>query len=110
MLGKYGAQVYADWISHKVKFDSPQILDAMTIVHNWMQNPAWVNGGYGGVQSIAATTFQNAGYPILKNQCAMLQQASFYEAQWPSWHHGQPERRHLRLQAARGQPGDPHPG
>jgi alpha-glucoside transport system substrate-binding protein len=84
VLGKYGAQVYADWISHKVKFDSPQILSAMTIVHNWMQNPAWVNGGYGNVQSIAGTQFQNAGYPIQKNQCAMLQQASFYEAQWPN--------------------------
>jgi alpha-glucoside transport system substrate-binding protein len=84
VLGKYGAQVYADWISHKVKFASPQIEDAMTIVHNWMQNPAWVNGGFGSVQSIAGTTFQNAGFPILKNQCAMLQQASFYEAQWPT--------------------------
>jgi alpha-glucoside transport system substrate-binding protein len=82
VLGKYGAQVYADWISHKAKFDSPQILSAMTIVHNWMQNPAWVNGGFGNVQTIAGTQFQNAGYPILKNQCAMLQQASFYEAQW----------------------------
>jgi alpha-glucoside transport system substrate-binding protein len=84
VLGKYGAQVYANWISHKIKFNSPQITDAMTIVHNWMQNPAWVNGGFGSVQSIAGTTFQNAGLPILKNQCAMLQQASFYEAQWPS--------------------------
>jgi alpha-glucoside transport system substrate-binding protein len=84
VLGKYGAQVYADWISHKIKFDSPQILSAMTIVHNWMQNPAWVNGGFGNVQSIAGTQFQNAGYPIQKNQCAMLQQASFYEAQWPT--------------------------
>ena len=84
VLGKYGAQVYADWISHKVKFASPQIEDAMTIVHNWMQNPAWVNGGFGSVQSIAGTTFQNAGIPIQKNQCAMLQQASFYEAQWPA--------------------------
>ncbi len=83
VLGKYGAGVYANWISHKVKFDSPQILAAMTIVHNWMQNPAWVNGGFGGIQTIAGTQFQNAGYPIPKNQCAMLQQASFYEAQWP---------------------------
>jgi alpha-glucoside transport system substrate-binding protein len=83
VLGKYGAKVYADWISHKIKFNSPQILDAMTTVHNWMQNPAWVNGGFGSVQTIAGTTFQNAGMPILKNQCAMLQQASFYEAQWP---------------------------
>jgi alpha-glucoside transport system substrate-binding protein len=84
VLGKYGAKVYSDWVSHKVKFNSPQILDAMNTVHNWMQNPAWVNGGYGGVSSIAATTFQNAGAPILKSQCAMLQQASFYEAQWPA--------------------------
>ena len=84
VLGQYGAQVYSNWVSHKIKFNSPQILAAMTTVHNWMQNPAWVNGGYGGVSSIAATTFQNAGLPILKNQCAMLQQASFYEAQWPT--------------------------
>ena len=48
-----------------------------------MQNPEWVNGGYGNVKTIASTTFQNAGLPILKNKCAMLQQASFYEAQWP---------------------------
>jgi len=84
VLGQYGAQVYNDWVSHKIKFASPQIEAAMTTVHNWMQNPAWVNGGFGGVSSIAATTFQNAGAPILKNQCAMLQQASFYEAQWPA--------------------------
>ncbi|MEO8749392.1 MAG: ABC transporter substrate-binding protein, partial [Allobranchiibius sp.] len=83
VLSTYGGQVYDDWISHKVKFDSPQILAAMKTVKGYMQNPAWVNGGYGGVQSIATTTFQNAGLPILKNQCAMLQQASFYEAQWP---------------------------
>jgi alpha-glucoside transport system substrate-binding protein len=83
VLSTYGGQVYDDWISHKVKFDSPQIQAAMQTVKGYMQNPAWVNGGYGGVQSIATTTFQNAGLPILKNQCAMLQQASFYEAQWP---------------------------
>jgi alpha-glucoside transport system substrate-binding protein len=83
VLGKYGGQVYDDWISHKIKFDSPQILDAMNIVKGWMQNPAWANGGYGDVKSIATTTFQTAGFPILKNKCGMLQQASFYEAQWP---------------------------
>jgi alpha-glucoside transport system substrate-binding protein len=83
VLGKYGGSVYDDWISHKVKFASPQIEGAMQIVHNWMQNPNWVNGGFGGVSSIASTQFQNAGFPILKNKCAMLQQASFYEAQWP---------------------------
>src|SRR5665647_2089205 len=83
VLGSFGGQVYNDWISHKVTFSSPQIQQAMKVVVDWMQNPAWVNGGYGNVKTIATTTFQNAGLPILKNQCGMLQQASFYEAQWP---------------------------
>jgi len=83
VLGTYGGQVYDDWISHKVTFSSQQITKAMQTVANWMQNPAWVNGGYGDVKTIATTTFQKAGTPILKNKCGMLQQASFYEAQWP---------------------------
>jgi alpha-glucoside transport system substrate-binding protein len=83
VLGANGGQVYDDWISHKVKFSDPKIEDAMKTVAQYMQNPSWVNGGHGNVKTIATTTFQNAGLPILKNQCAMLQQASFYEAQWP---------------------------
>jgi alpha-glucoside transport system substrate-binding protein len=83
VLGTYGGQVYDDWISHKVKFSDSKIQDAMKTVASYMQNSQYVNGGHGDVKSIATTTFQNAGLPILKNQCAMLQQASFYEAQWP---------------------------
>jgi alpha-glucoside transport system substrate-binding protein len=83
VLGQYGGDVYDKWVSHDVKFNSPEITGAMQTVHGWMQNPAWVNGGYGDVKSIATTTFQNAGLPILTGKCWMLQQASFYEAQWP---------------------------
>ncbi|NYI40175.1 ABC transporter substrate-binding protein [Demequina lutea] len=83
VLGTYGGQVYDDWISHKVTFSDPKIQAAMKTVADWMLNPAWVNGGYGNVQTVATTTFQDAGLPILKNECGMLQQASFYEAQWP---------------------------
>ncbi|GAA4844330.1 ABC transporter substrate-binding protein [Luteimicrobium xylanilyticum] len=83
VLGTYGGDVYDDWISHKIKFSDSQIQDAMKTVQNWMLNPDWVNGGYGDVKTIATTTFQNAGLPILKDKCGMLQQASFYEAQWP---------------------------
>jgi alpha-glucoside transport system substrate-binding protein len=79
VLGKEGGQVYDDWVSHKVKFSDPQIEDAMNVVQNWMLNPKYV----GNVKSIATTTFQNAGLPILQGKCWMLQQASFYEAQWP---------------------------
>jgi alpha-glucoside transport system substrate-binding protein len=84
VLGKYGGSVYDDWVSHKVTFSSPQIQDALQTVQNWMLNPAWVNGGFGNVKTIASTTFQDAGKPILTGKCYLLQQASFYEAQWPT--------------------------
>jgi alpha-glucoside transport system substrate-binding protein len=83
VLSTFGGDVYDQWISHQVKFNSPQIKQAMQTVAGWMLNPAWVNGGIGNVKTIATTTFQDAGKPILTNKCAMLQQASFYEAQWP---------------------------
>jgi len=84
VLRQGGGSVYDDWVSHKVKFADPPIQQAMQTVAGWMQNPAWVNGGFGGVKTIATTTFQDAGKPIPKGQCWMLQQASFYEAQWPT--------------------------
>jgi len=84
VLGKDGGQVYDDWVSHKITFSSPQIQSALTTVQNWMLNPAWVNGGFGNVKTIASTTFQDAGKPILTGKCYLLQQASFYEAQWPT--------------------------
>ncbi|MGH3416801.1 MAG: extracellular solute-binding protein, partial [Actinocrinis sp.] len=84
VLGKYGGDVYDKWVSHEIKFSDPQIQDALTTVQNWMLNPAWVNAGFGAVKTIASTTFQDAGKPILKGNCYMLQQASFYEAQWPT--------------------------
>ena len=80
VLRNSGPAVYDDWISHKVKFNSPEIQAAMGLLDNWMRKPGWVLGGNKGV---ATTTFQLAGVPILKGQCDMLQQASFYEAQWP---------------------------
>lgn len=83
VLRQFGPDVYDQWVSHQVKFDSPQITQAMDTLAAWMKNPAWVNGGFGDVKSIATTTFQDAGKPILQGQCWMLQQASFYKAQWP---------------------------
>ena len=78
-----GGQVYDDWISHKVKFSDAPIQAAMKTLAGWYQNPAWVNAGFGDVKTIATTTFQDAGKPILTGKCWMLQQASFYGAQFP---------------------------
>lgn len=83
VLGTYGGDVYDQWVSHQIKFSDPKIEAAMKTVADYMQNPAYVNGGYGNVKTIATTTFQDAGLPILQGKCSMLQQASFYEAQWP---------------------------
>jgi len=83
MLGQNGGDVYDKWVSHDIKFNSPEVKAAMTTMAGWMQNPAWVNAGIGDVKSIATTTFQDAGKPILTSKCYMLQQASFYGAQWP---------------------------
>ena len=85
VLRQSGPDVYDQWVSHQVKFNSPQITQAMNTLAGWMKNPAWDNAGYGDVKTIATTTFQNAGKPILDGQCAMLQQASFYAAQWLSF-------------------------
>jgi alpha-glucoside transport system substrate-binding protein len=84
VMRQSGPDVYDKWISHDVKFNSPEITKAMDTLNGWMRNPKYVNGGYGDVKTIATTTFQNAGLPILKGQCYMLQQASFYQAQWPT--------------------------
>jgi alpha-glucoside transport system substrate-binding protein len=78
-----GGDVYDKWVSHTIKFNSPEITGAMQTVANWMLNPKYVNGGFGDVKSVATTTFQDAGKPILNGNCYMLQQASFYGAQWP---------------------------
>jgi alpha-glucoside transport system substrate-binding protein len=79
VLRDSGPTVYDDWISHKVKFDSPEIKSAMTLLDNWMRKDGWV---VGGSKTVATTTFQDAGAPLLTGKCMFLQQASFYEAQW----------------------------
>ena len=85
VMRQSGGDVYDKWISHEIKFDSPEITKAMDQVAAWMKNDKYVNAGIGNVASIATTTFQNGGKPILDGKCGMYQQASFYAAQWPSF-------------------------
>ncbi len=84
VMRQSGPDVYDKWISHDVKFDSPEITKALDTLNGWMRNPKNVNGGFGDVKTIATTTFQDAGHPIVQNKCWMLQQASFYANQWPT--------------------------
>jgi alpha-glucoside transport system substrate-binding protein len=84
MLRDAGADTYNKWVAHDIPFNDPTVVEALDRVGAILKNPKYVNGGYGDVKSIATTTFQDGGLPILKGQCAMHRQASFYAANWPA--------------------------
>ncbi|MGN8244549.1 ABC transporter substrate-binding protein [Cellulomonas soli] len=84
VLRTAGGDVYDQWITNDVKFNDPQIAEALGKVGDILKNPDYVNGGLGDVSSIAATTFQDGGLPIVTSGlCYMHRQASFYAANWP---------------------------
>jgi alpha-glucoside transport system substrate-binding protein len=88
VLRQSGGDIYDQWVAGTVKFSSPEITKAFDTVASWMKNPDYVNAGFGDVKTIATTAFQDAGKPILDGKCGMLQQASFYAAQWDSFKKG----------------------
>lgn len=83
VLRTAGPEVYDQWVTGEVKFSDPQIKGAFEEVEKILLNPDYVNGGFGGVDSIVTTTFNDGGLPILDGNCSLHHQASFYEAQWP---------------------------
>ena len=85
LLRTSGGDVYDKWLTNEVKFDSPEVKEALAKVGEILKNPDYVNGGYGDVASIATTTFQDGGLPLVEEEplCYMHRQASFYAANWP---------------------------
>lgn len=83
VLRTAGPEAYDQWVAGELKFDSPEIREAFDMVGEILLNPEYVNGGFGGVESIVSTTFNDGGLPILDGNCSLHHQASFYEAQWP---------------------------
>lgn len=83
MLRTAGPEAYDKWIKHEIPFNDPQVETAMDKMGAILKDPKYVNGGFGDVKSIATTTFQDGGQPILQKKCYMHRQASFYAANWP---------------------------
>jgi alpha-glucoside transport system substrate-binding protein len=83
LLLKYsGTSVYNDWVTGKVKFNSPQVLQAA----NEFDKLLLTNGNtYGGRSSIATTNFQTTGTPLVANppKCYLYEQGSFASAFFP---------------------------
>lgn len=83
VLRTAGPDVYDQWVTHEIPFNDPQIVAAIDAVGDYLLNEDFVNGGIGDVRSIATTSFNDGGLPILDGSCYMYRMASFYEAQWP---------------------------
>lgn len=82
MLRVNGPAVYDQWVAHQIPFNGPQATAALDAAGAYIKNAKYMNGGFGDVKSIATTTWQDAGGPVLKNQCAMYKQGSFYSGIW----------------------------
>ena len=83
LLRDQGPDVYDQWVSHAIPFNDPKVVSATDRVGSILKNDKYVNGGLGGVKSIATTAFQAGGTPITTGKCALHRQASFYANQWP---------------------------
>ena len=83
VLRQAGAEAYDAWVAGDLDFNSPEIIEAFDTFGAIAKDPAYVNGGLGGPESIVSTSFNDGGLPILEGNCSLHHQASFYEAQWP---------------------------
>jgi len=82
MLRLSGPETYDKWVNHEIPFNGPEGNAALDAVGQYLKNPAYVNGGYGDVKSIATTTFQDGGLPIVDGTCSLHRMANFYAANW----------------------------
>jgi alpha-glucoside transport system substrate-binding protein len=83
MLRKSGPEEYDKWVKHEIPFNSAGPVAALDEAGKILKSDKYVNGGLGDVKSIAGTTFQDGGLPILDATCSLHRQASFYAANWP---------------------------
>lgn len=80
VLRQSGTDVYDQWVSHEIPFNSPEIVDAMAAV-----NDLWATEGmvYASGGSIASTPFGDNAQPLIDGDCMMHRQASFFASNMP---------------------------
>lgn len=82
LLRTAGPSTYDAWVKHEIPFDSPEVAAAMQRVGSILKNPRYVNAGFGAGSTMARTSFQEGGLPILERSCSLHRQASFYANYW----------------------------
>jgi alpha-glucoside transport system substrate-binding protein len=83
VLRTAGPDVYDQWYTHEIPFNDPQVAEAWDAAGQILKNDEFVNAGLGGIDSIATTPWDGAGFGILDGSCWMHRAANFYQAQWP---------------------------
>ena len=81
MLRINGAEVYDQWVQHKIPFNDPKVKAVADAVGAYVKNAKYI-GSENAVKAIASTKFQEGGFPILQGKCYMHKQASFYAGVW----------------------------
>ncbi|RLV50781.1 carbohydrate ABC transporter substrate-binding protein [Nocardioides mangrovicus] len=71
-----GADVYKDWVTHKVKFDSDDVKKAFDTFDQLLLTDG---NTYGGSKAIVSTNFANTGNPMFQSppKCGLWEQGSF---------------------------------
>ena len=77
-----GPEVYDQWITHDVKFADQPIADALAEVGALLKDPKFVNGGFGDVQTIASTEFNDVKTPILTGDCIFTRQSAAFDSNY----------------------------
>ena len=80
VLRQGGPEVYDNWVAGDVKFTDPEIKDAFDAVGLILQNPDYVNAGFGDIKSINSTAFGDVAAKVADGSCPLTHQASFLSA------------------------------
>lgn len=79
VLRQSGTDVYDQWVQNKIPFTDPKIASAFDEVGKILLDPKYVNAGFGDVKSIVTTPFGDPATALVKGQCELHHQASFYD-------------------------------
>ncbi len=80
MLRMKGPDVYDQWYTHEIPFNDPEVIEVTDAVYDLWSQEGYV---YGGVETVASTSFSEAGLPLLDGGCQMHRQGNFYSANFP---------------------------
>ncbi len=82
MLRLHPEKVYDDWVSNRIRFDDPRVLEALELYGWFSRNERFVAGG---AAAVASTSFKQspAGLFSQPPRCYLHRQASFIPAFFP---------------------------